>query len=70
MTVDYYRTVTGTPRVDVTEDPSGSRSPLRIVRIEDLREFVTCRECWAAPAVQIALHEAWRTGSTPERTRA
>ena len=60
--VDYYRSVIGTPRVDLVEDPAGSGSRLRIMRVEGLREILTCRECWDVPAAQGALRRAWLTG--------
>lgn len=60
--VDYYRSVTGVPQVDLVEDPSGSGASLRLVRVESLREILTCRECWTSPGTQAALREARRTG--------
>ncbi len=69
-TVDYYRTVTGTPRVDSIEDPSGSGAALRIVRVDEVRELLTCRDCWLTPSIQAVLDEARRTGSVPRRPRA
>jgi hypothetical protein len=60
--VDYYRSVTGTPKVDIVEDPAGTGGTVRVVRVEALREILTCRDCWELPEERVALEEAWRTG--------
>jgi hypothetical protein len=58
--VDYYRTVTGTGRGETHEDPRGGL--VRVLRIEQLVSFVTCRSCWRKPAVQAELKELRSTG--------
>jgi hypothetical protein len=70
--VDYYRSVTGTPRVDFIEDPSGTGSSIRVVRVEEAHEILTCRDCWEVPSAKGALEEAWRTGllRSPASSRA
>jgi hypothetical protein len=60
--VDYYRSVIGTPHADLIDDPSGSGATLRIVRVEGLREVLTCRDCWGTPSARAELASAWRTG--------
>lgn len=62
-TVDYYRTVTGTPRIETAEDPRNPGESIRVVRVDVLIDLFTCRECWADPAVQTALAESRRTGA-------
>jgi len=59
--VDYYRTVTGTGRSETYEDPRGEL--VRVLRIEQLLSLVTCRNCWAKPAVQAELKELRSSGT-------
>ncbi len=59
--VDYYRTTTGRGRIEVYQDPK-SDSPVRVMRVDELCEFATCRSCWARPGVQAELKRARRTG--------
>jgi hypothetical protein len=59
--VDYFRTTTGTGRIEVYEDPK-SDSPIRVMRVDEVCTFATCRGCWTRPAVQAELKRARRTG--------
>jgi hypothetical protein len=61
-TVDYYRTVTGTPRIETAEDPRNPGVHIRLLRVDVLIDLFTCRECWADPGVQAALEQSRRTG--------
>ena len=63
--VDYYRTVTGRARVESHEDPRTGEA-VRALRVERVVELLTCRDCWAMPAVQTSLKEARRTGASPQ----
>lgn len=62
VSVDFFRTVTGEPRVELIEDPHGQAEVRKVLRVERLADILTCRDCWADPAVQAALKEARRTG--------
>ena len=59
--VGYYRTVTGTGRVETHED-TRTGEVVRVLRVEQLFEFVTCRDCWSKPDVQAMLKESRRSG--------
>ncbi len=64
-TVDYYRTITGEAREELRED-SRTGTRLRVLRVEQVRELITCRDCWALDSVQAALREARASGRLPE----
>lgn len=59
--VDYFRTFTGAGRVELHQDPK-TDSPIRVVRVDELKEIVTCRTCWARPDVRAKLKHALHTG--------
>ena len=59
--VDYFRTTTGTGRIEVYQDPK-SDSPISVMRVDELNEFATCRGCWARACVQSQIERARRTG--------
>ena len=59
--VDFYRTTTGLGRVEVHEDPK-TDSLIRLLRVDELREIVTCRTCWVRPDVRVKLKHALQTG--------
>jgi Fe-S-cluster-containing hydrogenase component 2 len=59
--VDYFRTFTGAGRVEMHEDPK-TDSLIRVVRVDELKEIVTCRTCWTRPAVRAKLKHALQTG--------
>ncbi len=61
--MDFYRTVTGVPRVEAVEDPRREGQLVRSVRLEQLQEITTCSDCWRKPCVQVSLEEARRSGA-------
>jgi hypothetical protein len=63
--VDFFRTLTGVPRVETLEDRERAGQTLRVLRVDTVVEIVTCRDCFADERVQAALAEARRTGSLP-----
>ena len=61
--VDYYRTVTGVPRVETVEDPRREGQLIRTVRLEGVQELVTCGDCWSVPGVQRELADLRHSGA-------
>jgi len=43
------------------EDPK-TDSLIRVVRVDELKEIVTCRACWTRPDVRAKLKHALQTG--------
>jgi hypothetical protein len=64
--VDFFRTLTGVPRAETVEDRERPGVALRVLRVDTVREIVTCRDCWALARVQAALAEARRSGILPQ----
>lgn len=60
--VDFYRMVTGPGRIEVREDPK-TDSLVRVMRVDELSEIVTCRNCWTRPDVRVRLKHAWAAGA-------
>ena len=60
--VDYFRMMTGAPRSETIEDPRRPGETLRVQRVEELYELLTCAECWQLPAVQRELERRFRSG--------
>ncbi len=63
--VDFFRTLTGVPRVESVEDRERTGQTLRVLRVDTLWEIVTCRDCFALAGVQAALASARRSGVLP-----
>ena len=61
--MDFYRTVTGVPRVEAVDDPRREGQLMRSVRLERIQEITTCSDCWREPGVQVSLEEARRSGA-------
>jgi hypothetical protein len=59
--VDFFRMYTGPGRVEVHEDPK-TDSVIRTLRVEEVKEIVTCRSCWERPEVRAQLKHAFDTG--------
>jgi hypothetical protein len=65
--VDYYRTISGVPRVETYEDPRAAGRTLRAVRVDEVFEIATCSECWPDARIQGALAALRRDGVPPRR---
>jgi hypothetical protein len=63
--VDFFRTLTGVPRVETVEDRERAGQTQRVLRVDTVFEIVTCRDCFARAAVQEALAAARRSGVLP-----
>lgn len=63
--VDYYRTLTGPGKLDSYQDPS-SGGEVQVLRVERIVEWITCRDCWALPAVQSLLKAIRSSGEIPQ----
>jgi hypothetical protein len=63
--VDYFATVTGVPREEIHESARQPGVSLRVLRVDELAELLTCCDCWGEPAVQSALHAARSSGALP-----
>jgi hypothetical protein len=61
--VDYYRMMTGPTRSETLENPRNPGETLRVLRVEQLHELITCAECWEDPAVRAALEGRFRSGA-------
>jgi hypothetical protein len=59
--VDFYRTFTGRGRIEVHEDPK-TDSQIRTLRVDEVKEIVTCKTCWTRADVRAKLKHALHTG--------
>ena len=60
--VDYFRTWTGQPREEAYEDTRAGHGSVQVLRVDSLRQIVTCQDCWLKPEVQRDLDVARDAG--------
>ena len=65
--VDYFLTVTGPGSFESQVDPTTGEET-SLLRVAELAELATCRNCWSVPAVQSQLKQIRRSGMLPETT--